>query len=139
MPIAGRPVIQATWVSSSFPTRSGQAHPERLPLVSTTVAAQKFDSARANEYQAQSRIALAGYDACHELSACMVWAAIGGDNPARLLIVGAGGGAQEIVTASVLGPKWQFTAVDPSKPMMDIAVARLTETGLADRTDFHLG
>ncbi len=107
--------------------------------MSSISAAQKFDPARANEYQVQSRIALAGYDACHELSACMLSATIGSDNPARILIVGAGGGAQEIVTASALGPKWHFTAVDPSKPMMDIAVARLAEKGLADRTDFHLG
>lgn len=107
--------------------------------MSSTSAAQKFDPARANEYQTQSRIALAGYDACHELSACMLSATIGSDSPARILIVGAGGGAQEIVTASILGPKWRFTAVDPSKPMMDIAVARLAGQGLAERTDFHLG
>ncbi len=69
----------------------------------------------------------------------MLSATIGSDNPARILIVGAGGGAQEIVTASAMGPKWRFTAVDPSKPMMDIAVARLAEKGLAERTDFHLG
>jgi tRNA (cmo5U34)-methyltransferase len=37
---------------------------------------QKFDPARAAEYQVQSRIALAGYDACHELSACMLAAAL---------------------------------------------------------------
>lgn len=106
--------------------------------MSSMSAAQKFDPARANEYQAQSRIALAGYDACHELSACMLSAALG-DSPAHILIVGAGGGAQEIVTASVLGPSWCFTAVDPSKPMMDIAVEQLTQKGLAGRTEFHLG
>ena len=39
--------------------------------MSSSDAVQKFDSARAGEYQAQSRIALAGYDACHELAACM--------------------------------------------------------------------
>ena len=104
----------------------------------STAAAQKFDPARASEYQIQSRIALTGYDACHELSACMLAATIESDEPAQILVVGAGGGAQEIVTASVLGPKWHFTAVDPSKPMMDIAVAHLTQNGLAERTEFHL-
>jgi len=39
----------------------------------------------------------------------------------------------------VLGPEWRFTAVDPSQPMMDIAVAHLTQRGLASRTDIHLG
>ena len=107
--------------------------------MSSTSAAQKFDPARATEYQTQSRIALAGYDACHELAACMLSASLGSDNPAHILVVGAGGGAQEIVTASVLGPQWRFTAVDPSQPMMDIAVAQLTQKGLAERTEFHLG
>ena len=102
-------------------------------------AALKFDPARASEYQTQSRIALAGYDACHELAACMLSATLGTDNPAHILVVGAGGGAQEIVTASILGPRWRFTAVDPSQPMMDIAVAELTRKALADRTAFHLG
>lgn len=102
-------------------------------------AAQKFDSARATEYQAQSRIALAGYHACHELAACMLSASLGSNSQARVLVVGAGGGAQEIVTASQLGSDWQFMAVDPSQPMMDIAVAELTRTGLAGRTEIHLG
>jgi len=107
--------------------------------VSSTSAAQKFDPARANEYQAQSRIALAGYDACHELTACMLSATLGNNGSAHVLVVGAGGGAQEIVAASKLGPGWRFTAVDPSQPMMDIAVAQVTQKGLATQTDFHLG
>ena len=69
----------------------------------------------------------------------MLSAILGSNDRAHILVVGAGGGAQEIVTASVLGPKWRFTAVDPSQPMMDIAVAQLTQQGLAGRTDFHLG
>ncbi len=107
--------------------------------MSSTSAAQKFDPARASEYQAQSRIALAGYDACHELTACMLSATLGSRRSAHVLVVGAGGGAQEIVTASALGPDWRFTAVDPSRPMMDLAVAELNRRGLAKRTDVHLG
>jgi hypothetical protein len=34
-----------------------------------TDSAKKFDPARAAEYAQQSRIALAGYEACHELTA----------------------------------------------------------------------
>jgi len=102
-------------------------------------AAQKFDPARAGEYQAQSRIALAGYDACHELAACMLAAVVGPGTPAHVLVVGAGGGAQEIVTAGALEPAWRFTAVDPSQPMMDIATAQLQRHGLATRTETHLG
>ena len=107
--------------------------------MSSTLAAQKFDPLRANDYRTQSRIALAGYDACHELAACMLSAMLGGNSSAHILVVGAGGGAQEIVTASMLGPEWRFTAIDPSPPMMDIAIAQLTQKGLATQTDFHLG
>jgi tRNA (cmo5U34)-methyltransferase len=105
----------------------------------TSAAAQKFDPARAGEYEAQSRVALAGYDACHELTACMLAASLGSGTSARILVAGAGGGAKEILTAGALEPTWRFTAVDPSPPMMDLAVARLSEAGLLDRTDVVLG
>ncbi len=100
---------------------------------------KKFDSTRAGEYEQQSRIALAGYDACHELSACMLAAALGSGTSARILVVGAGGPAQEIVTAGRLEPSWQFLAVDPSQPMLDLALMKLHEHGLADHTQVHLG
>ena len=88
---------------------------------------------------AQSRIALAGYDACHELAACMLSATLAGKSSAHILVVGVGGGGQEIVAASMLAPEWRFTAVDPSPPMMDIAIAQLTQKGLATQTDFRPG
>lgn len=100
---------------------------------------QKFNPARAGEYEQQSRIALAGYEACHELSACMLAATLGSGTNARILVVGAGGTAQEIVTAGKLEPGWQFTAVDPSQPMLDLAQTKLHEQGLASRTQVHLG
>lgn len=104
-----------------------------------TDAAAKFNPGRAGEYQAQSRIALAGYDACHELAACMLAAALGQGGSAHVLVVGAGGGAQEVLTAGALEPCWRFTAVDPSKPMMDIAVAQLERSGMLRRTEVQLG
>lgn len=105
----------------------------------TSDSARKFDPARAAEYETQSRIALAGYDACHELAACMLAAAIGGGGAARILVAGAGGGAREVVTAGALEPGWRFVAVDPSQPMLDLAVARLREKGLLERTEVVLG
>jgi tRNA (cmo5U34)-methyltransferase len=104
-----------------------------------TVSAAKFDSSRAGEYETQSRIALAGYDACHELSACMLAAALGAGSAASIMVVGAGGGAQEIITAGRLEPNWRFTAVDPSQPMLDLAVQRLGAAGFAQRTEVQLG
>ena len=54
-------------------------------------------------------------------------------------MVCAGGMAQEIVTTGSLDPRWRFTAVDPSQPMLDLAVARLKQLGMIERTNVHLG
>ncbi len=102
-------------------------------------SAKKFDPARAGEYEQQSRIALAGYEACHELTACMLAASLGSGGTAKILVVGAGGTAREILTAGRLELGWQFTAVDPSQPMLDLAVSKLQEHGLDARTHVHLG
>lgn len=97
-------------------------------------SASKFDPARAGEYEQQSRIALAGYDACHDLAACMLSAAIGKCSTAHVLVVGAGGPAQEITKTGSLQPKWHFTAVDPSRPMLDIAVSCIEEAEMLGRS-----
>lgn len=96
--------------------------------------AAKFDASRAGEYERQCRIALAGYDACHELGACMLAAALGSGGHAEVLVVGAGGTAQEITTAGALEALWRFTAVDPSPPMLELALQRVHAAGLAGRT-----
>ncbi len=101
----------------------------------TQVSAAKFDSSRAGEYARQSRIGLAGYDACHELSACMLSAALGEGRQARVLVVGAGGTAGEIIATARLEPKWSFVAVDPSPPMLDLARAHLVEAGVSHRVE----
>jgi tRNA (cmo5U34)-methyltransferase len=108
-------------------------------MAMTAEAAGKFDQARAGEYERQSRIALAGYEACHELAACMLAAALGSGTAAHVLVAGAGGGAKEVVTAGALEPQWVFTAVDPSPPMMDLARSRLIEHGLMDRVTMLIG
>ncbi|WP_299999313.1 class I SAM-dependent methyltransferase [uncultured Cedecea sp.] len=101
----------------------------------TQNSAAKFDATRAGEYAQQSRVALAGYDACHELSACMLSAALGEGKPARILVVGAGGTAGEIITSATLEPHWSFVAVDPSQPMLDLARMNIIRAGIADRVD----
>ena len=58
---------------------------------------------------------------------------------AHVLVVGAGGPAQEVTKAGRLQPQWRFTAVDPSQPMLDIAISRIQEAGMADRTTMVLG
>jgi len=105
----------------------------------TQDSAAKFDASRAGEYARQSRIALAGYDACHELSACMLSAALGEGKPARVLVVGAGGTAGEVIAAARLEPQWSFVAVDPSPPMLELARANTAEAGLSNRVETVLG
>lgn len=102
-------------------------------------SSEKFDNSRANEYAQQSRIALAGYDACHDLVACMLAASLGQSRPAKILVVGAGGTAQEIIAMAALEPDWSFTAVDPSEPMLDAAVQQLQANDFLHRTEVHLG
>ncbi|WP_317201854.1 class I SAM-dependent methyltransferase [Janthinobacterium sp.] len=98
-------------------------------------SAAKFDASRAGEYAQQCRIALAGYDACHELAACMLAAALGSGGRAEILVAGAGGTAQEIITAGALEPLWRFTAVDPSPPMLELAMRAVRDAGLEARTE----
>lgn len=106
---------------------------------SNAVSVKKFDAARAGEYEQQSRIALAGYDACHELSACILAVALGQGTKATVLAAGAGGGAREIITMARLEPGWRFVAVDPSQPMLDLAVERLRENDVLARTEVFCG
>ncbi|MCZ7865408.1 MULTISPECIES: class I SAM-dependent methyltransferase [Agrobacterium] len=105
----------------------------------TSSSPSKFDQSRADEYGRQSRIALAGYDACHELCACMLAASAISMQSARILVVGAGGTAGEIIAAARLEPSWTFLAVDPSPSMAKVARTNLTEAGLADRVEFIEG
>lgn len=106
---------------------------------SSSNPADKFDTSRANEYARQSRIALAGYDACQDLAACMLAASLGDAPSANILVVGAGGTAQEIIAMASLEPGWRFMAVDPSQPMLDAARQQLEANHLLDRTTLHLG
>jgi tRNA (cmo5U34)-methyltransferase len=102
-------------------------------------SARKFDASRAAEYEQQSRIALAGYDAFHEVAACMLVASLGTGQEAHVLVAGAGGPAHEVTKAGRLEPRWRFTGVDPSQPMLDIAAARIAEAGMTARATLRLG
>jgi tRNA (cmo5U34)-methyltransferase len=112
--------------------------PEITPDTPTNSVA-KFDQSRAAEYARQSRIALAGYDACHELSACMVSASLADVSQARILVVGAGGTAGEIIALAGLEPDWTFVALDPSKPMLEVAQDNIENAGLTARVTFITG
>ncbi|CAN7245775.1 class I SAM-dependent methyltransferase [Acidovorax sp. LjRoot118] len=55
---------------------------------------------------------------------------------AKVLVVGAGGGAELGVFAQAQ-PQWRFVGVDPSEPMLQLAQNTLGP--LAERVDFHHG
>jgi tRNA (cmo5U34)-methyltransferase len=65
--------------------------------------------------------------------------ALEGGDDARLLVVGAGGTAQEILVAGRLEVGWHFTAVDPSPPMLAGAQSAVEAAELSSRTKWHLG
>ncbi|MDM0074851.1 class I SAM-dependent methyltransferase [Variovorax sp. J2P1-59] len=94
----------------------------------------KFDHSRAAEYETQSRIALAGYDACHELSSCLLSASLGSEAK-DVLVAGAGGTGQEMLVMGRLEPRWTFVAADPSVPMLDQAMERVEGAGLSNRVE----
>jgi len=106
--------------------------------MTSTDSIAKFDLSRALEYETQSRIALAGYDACHDLAACLLSAHLG-QAPQSLLVVGAGGTGQEVLSAGRLEGAWRFVAVDPAQPMLELAMARIESAGLAPRTEAFQG
>lgn len=57
---------------------------------------------------------------------------------ARILCVGVGTGS-ELINLAQTFPQWQFTAVEPAAPMLDICRQRAEECGIASRCTFHEG
>lgn len=99
----------------------------------------KFDMSRADDYAVQSRIALAGYEACHDVAACLLSAVLGRLTSARILVVGIGGSGQEIISGSKLGAAWTYVGVDPSQPMLEKARDAIQAAGVTGRAELHLG
>lgn len=56
--------------------------------------------------------------------------------PARILVVGAGGG-EEIVRLGKRNPYWSFVGVDTYEPMVELARRRLAETPVGTRSQVH--
>lgn len=94
-----------------------------------------FDQKQASNYNKSSDKLAPTRDALHLLIR-MVLSELP-DN-ARILCVGVGTGAELIYLAQQL-PQWQFTAVDPSAPMLNICRQKAEECGITSRCTFHEG
>lgn len=58
------------------------------------------------------------------------------EGPARILVVGAGGG-DEILRLGSENPDWSFVGVDTYQPMVELARRRLADTTLGARSEVH--
>jgi predicted O-methyltransferase YrrM len=94
-----------------------------------------FDRERASKHD-QQFARLAPIQDELNLSMCMVLSEL--PNDARILCVGVGTGGELIPLAQHF-PHWQFTAVEPAAPMLEICRQKVEEYGIASRCTFHKG
>lgn len=94
-----------------------------------------FDKEMAGVYDKRSARFASIIDALHLLIRATL-----ADLPvnARILCVGVGTGSELLDLAQAF-PQWQFTAVEPSAPMLDICRQRVAENGITSRCTFHEG
>jgi tRNA (cmo5U34)-methyltransferase len=97
--------------------------------------AMMFDKERAPSYDRMWAKLAPTRDAIH-----LLIRAILADLPAdaRILCVGVGTGAELLDLAQAF-PQWQFTAVEPATPMLDICRQKAEACGITARCTFHEG
>lgn len=94
-----------------------------------------FDATHAEAYDRNLERILPIKGALHLL---MRWQFSGLPDTARILVAGAGTGAEARFLAPIF-PQWRFTLVDPSAAMLDVARRHAVAEGFADRCEFHAG
>ncbi|MBV9386532.1 MAG: class I SAM-dependent methyltransferase [Chroococcidiopsidaceae cyanobacterium CP_BM_ER_R8_30] len=94
-----------------------------------------FDQERASSFD-KMFAKLAPMRGALHLSIRLVLAKLPDD--ARILCVGVGTGAELIYLAQQF-PHWQFTALDPAAPMLNICRQKAEEAGITSRCTFHEG
>jgi tRNA (cmo5U34)-methyltransferase len=94
------------------------------------------DRERVDSYEDGARRFIPGYDACHAMAAVLLLDSIG--QRGRLLVLGAGGGAELSVFAQA-SPDWTFVGVDPAPMMLDLARNKLEKIGVEGRAELIQG
>ena len=94
-----------------------------------------FDEERAASYDKSNAVFSPMREAFHSL-VNVILSELPTD--ARILCVGVGTGSELIDLAQAF-PRWQFTAVEPATPMLDICRRRVEESGITSRCTFHEG
>ncbi|WP_372762731.1 class I SAM-dependent methyltransferase [Pseudoalteromonas sp.] len=95
-----------------------------------------FTQEQATQYDSRILRLVPGYELLHQLTATQLQATLA-DN-AHILVVGAGSG-KEIIELAKINPRWQFTAQDTSRDMLDIASSKFAEQGISNRVTLHYG
>lgn len=93
----------------------------------------QFNADAAAQYDRGMPQRVPGYGLALELNAALLRATL--PERARILVVGAGTGAEILHLASI-SPLWRFTALDISPDMLAVAKARCAEQAIAERVDF---
>ena len=96
----------------------------------------EFDMEMAREYDKGIRRAMPSYDALFRMVQSFLRANV--KDEAKLLVIGAGGG-NEIVTFGKANPSWTFAGVDPSEPMLEVALQKAKDEGIEERVSIHTG
>ncbi len=84
------------------------------------------DPAVVARYAEGPRRNVPGYDSLLRMSRILLAECVPADG--RVLVVGAGGGL-ELEDMALAHPGWRFDGVDPSQPMLDLAVQRRKALG----------
>ncbi len=95
-----------------------------------------FDKDTATEYDRGIRRTLPTYDGLIRLANSAM--RMRTDERAKVLVVGAGGG-NELLEFATSNPKWMFTAVDPSEPMLKEARVKVEGRIASERVEFVCG
>jgi tRNA (cmo5U34)-methyltransferase len=108
--------------------------PTGAPTMST-LPAQAFDATHAEAYDRNLERLLPIKDTLHLL---IRWQFSGLPDAARILVAGAGTGAEARFLAPLF-PRWRFTLVDPSEAMLAVGRRHAVAEGFVDRCEFHVG